>query len=336
MRNNVLITGVSGEIGQNLLETLSKSKNLKIIGLDIDSPPENLEKKLFKFHKTDLLDFAAIDKIIKHHKIRTIFHLGAILSSEAEIKPFLAHKINVGATMNLLRSSIQHAAKNTFNIRFIFPSSIAVYHMPTKGLKNSNSKVREDQFLKPSTIYGIGKLYCEQIGSYYSSNLTGNGSGLPRIDFRCIRFPGIISATTLPYGGTSDYAPEILHHAAQNKEYECFVRPDTTIPFMVMPDAIKALIMITYAPESKLKSRVYNVSGFSVSAKEIEKETKRYFPDAKAKYSVNKKRQEIVDSWPRNVNDNAAKKDWKWKPDYTFKKAFRQYLAPAIREKYSV
>ena len=335
MINNILITGVSGEIGQNLISDLSKNKNLKLIGLDKKSPPKEIVDKLHRFYKTNLLEFEKITKLIQLNKIRTVIHLGAILSTAAEKKPYLAHRVNVDATINLLNFASIYASNNNFKFKFIFPSSIAVYYLPSKNAKNKNPKIKEDDFLTPHTMYGINKLYCENMGIYYS-NYVHEKSLVSNLDFRSLRFPGIISATTLPTGGTSDYAPEMTHTAAKGKTYNCFVHPNTTIPFMTMPDAINALKMLASAPGRKLKSKIYNVSGFSASAKEFEKEVKRYFPDSSVNYTVDKKRQQIVDSWPKDINDQSAKKDWKWKPQHTFQKAFKDYLIPAVKERYSL
>ena len=154
------------------------------------------------------------------------------------------------------------------------------------------------------------------------------------IDFRCVRFPGLLSPDTLPSGGTSDYGSEMIHAAAQGNDYECFVRPDTTIPFMAMADAAEVLTQLAEAPKDKLKSFVYNVAGFSVSAEQIAKEVKKFFPKFNISYKVNPARQKIVDSWPVDVDDTRAQKDWGWKKKYDFKKTFSEYLIPKIKRRY--
>ena len=156
------------------------------------------------------------------------------------------------------------------------------------------------------------------------------------IDFRCIRFPGLLSPDTLPSGGTSDYGSEMIHAAAQGQDYECFVRPDTTIPFMAMADAANVLVKLAEAPRQKLKSFVYNVAGFSVSAEEIAQEVKKFFPKFNISYKVNPERQKIVDSWPADVDDANAQKDWGWKKKYDFEKTFSEYLIPKIKDRYKV
>jgi nucleoside-diphosphate-sugar epimerase len=181
-------------------------------------------------------------------------------------------------------------------------------------------------------MYGCNKLYCEHLGRYYAhhhrqllAERTGGG-----VDFRAVRFPGLISAATIPSGGTSDYAPEMIHAAARTGAYACFVRPDTRIPFMAMPDAVRALIALAHADRTRLTTSVYNVAAFAPSADEIREETLRAFPRADITYHVDDKRQRIVDSWPSNVDDDLARRDWGFAPTFGFHEAFRDYLAPMI------
>jgi len=154
------------------------------------------------------------------------------------------------------------------------------------------------------------------------------------VDFRALRFPGLISAETTPTGGTSDYGPEMLHAAAKGEPYHCFVRPDATLPFMVMPDAIRSLIMLQEADCSKLTHDVYNVTSFNPTAEEIRAITMQAFPDARIDFVPDVKRQSIVDTWPADVDDSAAREDWGWYPEYDQKRAFEEYLIPAIKAKY--
>jgi nucleoside-diphosphate-sugar epimerase len=185
-------------------------------------------------------------------------------------------------------------------------------------------------------MYGCNKLYCEQLGRYYAKyykQLTAERlSG--RVDFRAVRFPGLISAVTLPAGGTSDYAPEMLNAAARNEPYACFVRPDTRIPFMAMPDAVGALLQLAAAPQDVLNRTAYNVTAFNPSAEEIRQIALRAFPGAALTYHVDEKRQGIVDSWPMDVDDSAARQDWGFAPALDLEHAFAEYLIPAIRERY--
>ena len=185
-------------------------------------------------------------------------------------------------------------------------------------------------------MYGCNKLYCENLGHYYSRfyRQLSSESDICSIDFRALRFPGLISAQTIPTGGTSDYGPEMLHHAAQNKPYSCFVREDARLPFMVMPDAIKALITLEAADPTRLSQFVYNVTSFSPTADEFYRIVKHYFPKAEIIFEPDRKRQNIVDSWPGDIDDNPARNDWQWAPDYAQERAFEEYLVPAVKQCY--
>jgi nucleoside-diphosphate-sugar epimerase len=154
------------------------------------------------------------------------------------------------------------------------------------------------------------------------------------VDFRCVRFPGLISASTVPSGGTSDYAPEMLHAAAEGKPYACFVRPDTRIPFMAMPDGIEALLGLARAAKPALTRSVYNVAAFNPSAGEVRDRVLRAFPQAVVSFAPDVKRQRIVDSWPADVDDDAARRDWGFAPRYDEARAFEEYLVPTIRQRY--
>jgi nucleoside-diphosphate-sugar epimerase len=184
-------------------------------------------------------------------------------------------------------------------------------------------------------MYGCNKLYCEQLGHYYACHYKQlSADAIARVDFRAVRFPGLISAMTLPAGGTSDYAPEMIHAAAKGEPYQCFVRPDTTIPFMAMPDGVEALIQLADAERARLTRTTYNLSAFSRSAVDIRDVVLRAFPDARIDYAVDAKRQGIVDSWPADVDDTAARADWGFAPRYDFERAFEDYLIPTIHQRY--
>src|SRR5205085_296406 len=155
-----------------------------------------------------------------------------------------------------------------------------------------------------------------------------------RVDFRGVRFPGLISALTVPSGGTSDDAPEMLHAAAKGEPYDCFVRPDTRIPFMAMPDGIDALLKLASAPRERLTRTAYNLAAFNPSAAEIRDVVVAAFPAARIGFAVDPKRQGILDSWPAAVDDTAARRDWGFDPTYDFDRAFREYLIPTIRQRY--
>jgi threonine 3-dehydrogenase len=222
-------------------------------------------------------------------------------------------------------------------VKFMFPSTIAIYGLPDLATKTKAGRVREDQFQQPATMYGANKLYCEHLGRYYSRHYRQLAVEKERagIDFRSIRFPGLISAFTLPSGGTSDYAPEMIHAAAQDQPYDCFVRDDARIPFMAMPDGIDALLRLMDAPAEALTRVVYNIGAFAPSAGEIAELTRKAFPRARIAFQPDQKRNGIVDSWPADVDDSAARQDWGWKPAYDVVRTFNDYLVPNIRGRYS-
>jgi nucleoside-diphosphate-sugar epimerase len=221
-------------------------------------------------------------------------------------------------------------------VLFLYPSSVAAYGLPDLATKRSAGRVKEDEFNTPSTMYGCNKLYCEQLGRYYARfyKQLAAESQAGRVDFRAVRFPGLISALTVPSGGTSDYAPEMVHAAAKGEPYACFVREDTRIPFMAMPDGIDALLKLAAAPRDRLKRTAYNLTAFNPSAEEVRDEVLRAFPDAVISWKNDVKRQGIVDSWPEGVDDSAARSDWGFSPKYDFETAFRDYLIPTIKKRY--
>lgn len=186
-------------------------------------------------------------------------------------------------------------------------------------------------------MYGINKLYVENLGRYFSSfyKFLENNPDDIKIDFRAVRFPGLMSSETVPSGGTSDYASEMIHACAQGKPYACFVSPEAKLPFMAMPDGVAALVQLSKVPFEKLTHHVYNVGSFAVTAKEIEAQLRKTFPKAEISYAPHKQRENIVNTWPGDVDDSRARNDWGWKPQYSFESAFNEYLIPNISKKYS-
>ena len=333
----ILITGANGEIGHGLIRYLAE-QNCPIVTLDVNPLDKALRPLVSKWIVGDVLDQILLGRLVVEHQIRTIYHLASILSTKAEYNPETAHRINVEGTLNLLRLAVEQSQWQGQSVKFIYPSSIAVYGMPSLEEKRRIGKVKEGEYTFPTTMYGCNKLYCESLGRYYSKHyrqLAADASTEPTVDFRCLRFPGLISAETIPTGGTSDYGPEMLHAAAQGKPYQCFVRPDARLPFMVMPDAIKSLLLLENAPKENLKHLVYNVTSFSPTAEEFYQRVKKAFPQAEISFEPHLARQRIVDTWPADVDDSAACRDWGWKPDYDEERAFNEYLIPSIRARYS-
>jgi threonine 3-dehydrogenase len=332
----ILITGANGEIGHGLISHLAERSQIRIVALDMHALDESLRAKCHRTIAGDILDTALLESLSAAYDFDTIFHLAALLSTKAERQPTLAHRVNVDGTLNVLELAMGQSRLQGREVVFLYPSSIAVYGLPGLATKQQAGRVRESEWLTPITMYGINKLYCEQLGGYYAKHYRQLDAQAPpgRIDFRGLRFPGLISAATIPTGGTSDYAAEMLHHAAQHLPYTCFVRPDAQIPFMAMPDAINALLHLEAAPRAALTREVYNVGAFNPSAGEIYERIRATFPDAQVRFAPDDKRQRIVDSWPIDVDDTAARADWGWAPAADMTRAFEEYLIPGVARRY--
>lgn len=332
-----LVTGANGEIGRALIKRLHSESRYRLVTLDLTPLPEALRHLCAETYAGNILDRYLLDQIAAHHEIEAVFHLAALLSTRGERDPDLAHQINVEGTLHLLRMAQTQSSRLERPVKFIFPSSIAVYGLPSLEEKARVGRVTESQWCEPITMYGCNKLYCEHLGRYFMQHYRSIGAtaNTPRVDFRALRFPGLVSADTVPSGGTSDFGPEMLHAAAQKKPYRCFVRPDARIPFMAMPDAINALMGLLDAPTDKLSLTSYNVSAFSLSAEEIEARVKTAFHGAEITYEPDIVRNRIVDSWPADLDDTRARTDWNWSPEYTVDRAFETYLLPSIRQRYA-
>ena len=215
----VLVTGANGKIGRALLERLHREGKYRVVTVDLTPLPERLRPMCLETYAGNIMDRYLLDQIAAHHEIEVVFHLAALLSTRGERDPELAHQVNVEGTLHLLRVAQNQSGRLGRAVRFIFPSSIAVYGMPSVAEKTKAGRVREDAYNLPITMYGCNKLYCEQLGRYFANHYRQMGAlaGAARLDFRSIRFPGLISAETAPTGGTSDFGPEMLHAAAQKQ-----------------------------------------------------------------------------------------------------------------------
>lgn len=330
----LLITGACGEIGQALVTNLAEQDHVVLITLDIQPVPDELRSKVHHI-QGDIADKSLLSRIVSEYEIDTIYHLAALLSTRSEFTPEAAHRVNVEGTLILLQMAAEQSEWRGEPVKFIFPSSIAAYGLPDSGTKMTYSRVREWEWNYPRTMYGCNKLYCEQLGIYFSQYYRQLAADRPvMLDFRCLRFPGLISAFTVPSGGTSDYGPEMLHAAAKDEPYACFVREDVAIPFMTMPDAIKSLILLTKAHVEALKHRVFNVTSFSLTAAEFRNCVLAHFPNAQITFQPDVKRQAIVDSWPADLDDTPARREWGWQPDFDVDRSFNEYLVPNIRQRY--
>jgi len=292
----VLITGSSGQIGSELIEELAKKFGQKnVIGLDLNKPAD----LKYEFVKLDATDFEGLKKVVEDYRINEIYHLVSLLSATGEKNPDLAWKVNMQSLKNVL-----DIAKEK-KLKVFWPSSIAAFG-PTTPKENTPQRT----ILEPNTMYGVTKVAGELLCNYYFYKFG--------VDVRSVRFPGLISWKTPPGGGTTDYAVAIFYEAIQKGYYQCFVLPDTTLPMMYMPDAIRSIIQIMDAPPEKIKIRTsYNLAAISFKAKELAEELKKYI-DFKIDY-VPDYRQKIADSWPKSIDDSAARADWGWKHKFGLK-----------------
>jgi nucleoside-diphosphate-sugar epimerase len=333
----VLVTGANGEIGRSLLHTLAAHGGFDVVTLDLTPLPDAMRALVEASYAGNIMDRYLLDQLAAHHEVDMVFHLAALLSTRGERDPELAHQVNVEGTLNVLRMAQNQSSRLGRPVRFLFPSSIAVYGLPSLEEKRALGSVREEQWNVPITMYGCNKLYCEHLGRYFTFHARQLGalSGAARLDFRALRFPGLISADTVPTGGTSDFGPEMIHAAARGAPYRCFVEPEATIPFMAMPDAVGALLKLAGADRERLSSCVYNIRSFSVSAGQIAERVRRAFPAARIEYEPDPVRARIVASWPRDLDDGRARRDWGWNETYDWDRAFDEYLLPRIRGRYA-
>ena len=331
----VLITGANGEIGHALVAHLAGERKQAVVALDVNALDPPIARLVHREITGSVLDTNLLERVLAEFEVDLIFHLAAVLSTRSEFTPTAAHHVNVEGTLNLLEFAARETESHGRPVVFVYPSSIAAYGLPDLDARRRAGRVREDDWNKPVTMYGCNKLYCEHLGRYYARHYKQlSEAKAPRVDFRCLRFPGLISAVTVPSGGTSDYASEMIHAAARGEPYTCFVRPDSRIPLMAMPDAVAALLTLSRAAPNRLSCTAYNVRAFNPSADEIRASALRAFPGAKITYNVDAKRQSIVDSWPEDVDDMAARNDWDFAPGYDFDRAFHEYLIPTINDRY--
>jgi nucleoside-diphosphate-sugar epimerase len=324
-------------MGHALVRRLAEIGDVEVVALDVRPLDPDLAWHCAAVRVGDILDRRLLDRLASEFEIATIVHLAALLSTRAEFVPETAHEVNVDGTLNLLRLAVDEARALGRPVTFLFPSSIAVYGLPDLPAKRAAGRVAEHEWMAPVTMYGCNKLYAEHLGRYFARHYRqlAPQPGLSGVDFRALRFPGLISAFTVPSGGTSDYASEMIHAAAQGRFYACFVRADTRIPFMAMPDAIHALVTLWRAPAASLARPVYNVTGFSATAGELADLVGKAFPDARITFAPDPRRQAIVDSWPADVDDACARRDWGFQPAYDLRRTFDEYLLPNVRRRYA-
>ena len=294
----ILVTGATGQIGSELVPKLRRSYGKENVVICVHKRPPLSDISDGPFEQVDVADKKTINKAVEFHDIDTIYHLAAILSAAGEIDPWLAWRVNMEGTFNVLE-----VARENKMTRVFCPSSIASF-----GPETPRINTPQDTVLRPRTMYGITKVAGELLCNYYFYKFG--------LDVRGLRYPGIISNKTLPGGGTTDYAVEIFYEALKKGEYQCFLREDTTLPMMYMPDCVKATFNLMNSPLANLKHHAdYNLAAISFSPKELASEIKKYIPKFKIKY-VPDHRQAIADSWPETIDDSFARKEWGWQHSY--------------------
>jgi len=306
----ILVTGATGQIGSELTLALRRrygSENVVAAFHRTPLPPPL--KDSGPSVRLDVTDRAELEKAVREYKPNAIYHSAAILSAKGEENPAAAWRVNLGGLYNVLEVARAGGVRQVF-----WPSSIAVF-----GPKTPKDNTPQDTVLSPTTMYGVTKVAGEYLCDYYARRF--------RLDVRGVRYPGIISSETPPGGGTTDYAVEMFYAAVKGERYTCFVRPDTVLPMMYMPDCLKAAIQLMEADPSSLTRRAdYNVAAMSFSAEELAAEIRKHVPSFQVEYRPDF-RQEIADSWPRSIDDSAAREDWGWEPSYDLSRMVEDMLA---------
>jgi nucleoside-diphosphate-sugar epimerase len=295
----ILIVGAVGQIGSELTMELRRIYgNDNVIASTRKTPPSDKVKNSGPFEFFDIVDKKGMYDVCKKHKIDCIINMAAILSAVGEQNPLMAWDINMNGLFNVLE-----IAREMKMEQVLVPSSIAVF-----GPGTPLDSAPQETVLKPTTMYGVTKVAGELVGDYYAKKYG--------LDVRGLRYPGIISNETLPGGGTTDYAVAIYYEAIKHGKYTCFVKEDTRLPMMYMPDCLKATVDLMQADASKLIHHSdFNVGAMSFSVGEMAENIKKYMPNFTIDYKPDF-RQAIADSWPNSVDDSAARKEWGWKPSY--------------------
>jgi len=305
----ILVTGAAGQIGTDLtIELRKRYGNENVIATGRKKAPSKklLESGPFEF--VDITKPEAVEKISEKHNIDTIYNMAASLTVLGEEKPLSCWEVNVNGLINILE-----IARQRDMIRVFVPSSIAVF-----GPLSDRDNIPQETVAKPTTMYGTTKVAGELLGDYYFRRF--------KLDVRGIRYPGIIGRETIPSGGTTDYAVEIFYGAMRDKSYTCFVKEDTILPFMYMPDCIKGTIDLMETDVSKLKHHCdFNFTAMSFSVRELADEIKKHIPEFTCEYKSDF-RQVFADSWPRSIDDSPARNEWNWRPDYDLSKTTKDML----------
>ena len=311
----VLVTGAAGQIGSELSLTLrEKYGGENVLATDINPKPNPDLLDTGPYEVVSILDPDSLAHVAYRYDIDTLFHLAAILSATAEGNPDFAWHVNINGLKNVLDIARQKKMR-----RVMVPSSIAVF-----GPSTPKFDAPQDTILRPGTMYGVTKATGELLCDYYWRKYD--------LDVRGVRYPGLISWKTEPGGGTTDYAVAIYYAAVRGRPFRCFVSPETTLPMMYMPDAIRAMLQLAEAEPTRLRYRnAYNVAALSFSAKELEESIRREIPGLEVVYEPDY-HQEIADGWPATIDDASAREDWNWTPEYDLDAMTRDMIIH-LREK---
>ncbi|XP_077009076.1 L-threonine 3-dehydrogenase, mitochondrial [Tamandua tetradactyla] len=293
----VLITGGLGQLGVGLANFLRKRFGKhNVILSDIRKPPNPIFQS-GPFIYSDILDYKNLREVVVNNRITWLFHYSALLSAVGETNVSLARAVNITGLHNVLDVAAEH------NLRLFVPSTIGAF-----GPTSPRNPTPDLCIQRPRTIYGVSKVHAELMGEYYYYRYG--------LDFRCLRYPGIISANSQPGGGTTDYAIQIFHDATKKGKFECNLKPGTRLPMMYIDDCLRATLEVMEAPADCLSLRTYNISAMSFTPEELAQELLKHVPEFQMTYKVDSVRQAIADSWPMNFDDSNARKDWGWKHDF--------------------
>lgn len=296
--SKILITGATGQIGSELVPALAQKYGKENLLITINKTPPQGELAGIPKVQMEATDREALKNIIQDYKISTLYHLVGVLSATGEKDPQLAWKVNMESLKNVLDLSVEYGIGKVF-----WPSSIAAFGPTTPG-----ERTPQHTILEPTTMYGVTKVAGELLCQYYWKKFG--------LDVRSLRYPGIVSYKTPPGGGTTDYAVAIFYEALKAKKYLCYLKSDTSLPMMYMPDAVKATIDLMEADASKLSVRTsYNLTAFSFTPADLVREIQKHIPEFVCDYEPDF-RQTIADSWPNSIDDSQANKDWGWKAEY--------------------
>ena len=312
--SRVLVTGSLGQIGTELVEALRARHGAdRVIPTSIRTHDRD-EADEPQFELLDVRDARRLRELVELHEIDTIYHLASVLSAVAEAQPQRAWEINMGGLVNVLEVA-REAGCAVF-----FPSSIGAFGPLTPRVDTPQNTIQ-----RPTTIYGVTKVSGELLCDYYHSRFG--------VDTRGLRYPGLISYVAPPGGGTTDYAVDIFYAALREGRYTCFLRADTRLDMMYMPDALDAAMELMAADPDRLRHRnAYNVTGMSVTPEEIAGEIRRHLPSFEIDYDIDPVRQAIADSWPDSLDDSAARAEWGWSPSYDLAALTADMLAKLERK----